>query len=41
MADENLITSVEPATPFPMAYKMVEVSGIVYLLSKRKYSIAL
>ena len=28
VADENLITSIGPATPFPMVYKMAEVLGV-------------
>ncbi|MDD6711383.1 MAG: hypothetical protein PUE27_04805 [Sharpea porci] len=41
MADENLITSVEPATPFTMAYKMAKVSDIVLSVVKEKHFIAL
>ena len=28
VTDENLITSIGPATPFPMVYKMAEVLGV-------------
>ena len=36
MADENLITSARLATPFPMAYKMAEVSDIGLSVAKEK-----